>query len=413
MSGADLDIIEKCGKTKKTERIKFACFGILLFIPAIVGMFSMMYIVSMFTNNPWFFIPAGIVWFFIVLFIDRSIIATSFKSKVENNSVWSYLVRGIFSVFVGIAVSHPMSLLWFNESILQRIQENTNKAVVERRKQMQTDIKEAPLGSISQMVKEKTDLRDCKTKLLTAEQSGVKVELPCGYSVGKVGCGERCENLRKQIDQLTKEIAKTDVLAGGEISRQANNINTLQTVTDNDIEEIKSGFAKDYLARMSALKEIEKENPQIAIVEWFILLFFLFLDLLIVLIKAVTPRSEYEYVRDTLLYDAKKTQKAERLAIKKHAKETLPKTLEATRKYDSKQNELTRLTDVTRQFLIEQENIRVKFDDEFRLMNQRIVKITDDQLKGYYASYLSNVRKTFNSAWSKASDQFNEFIRGL
>ena len=413
LAGADFDILDKCVKTNQTQRIKLAGFGMLLLIPAIVGLFSMMYALSTLTSNPYIYIMGGIVWSFIVLIIDRFIVATFFKSKVEGNPILSIFLRLLFAILVGTSVAHPVTLLWFHEIIEHRLDEQKRDAIKKRREQALEQIKQIPKGSASQKIDAKTERRDCLVNLLTLEQSGVKKETPCGASSGIKDCGERCKNIGNEIAQLKEELGELSTQANEEFLQEADVKNKIETDTDNDIKELERKFPKDYTARYDALIEIEREKPHIEKVEWFILLFFIFLDSLVVLIKLVTPVGEYEFIRDKLLFDAKKAQKAERAAIKAHAKSILPATLEAKRKYDSKEDELTHLTDTTRQFLTEQEKIRIRTDKQFQEIGKRVKLIEDDELRGFYLEYLRRSQTTFDLAWSKAHERFNDFLNEL
>ena len=416
LAGADPDILEKCKKTKKSQRIKFALFGALVLIPAVVGLCSMMYAISTITENLQFIIAGGIIWCFVVLTIDRFIIATFHKSDVESNfvsQVLSILLRYAFAILIGIAVSHPVTLLWFNESISNKINDKRNVAIRALRGQAGTDINQIPKGAFSDQVQAKTARRDCLFNLLTLEQSGIKRETECGGSSGIKECGTRCENIRKEIAKLDRELAELNMQAGGEVQQQTNARNDIQTRTENEVKRVEKEFPKDYLARVDALAEIEQGKPHVTWVKWFLLLFFVFVDIMPVSMKLITPMGEYEYIRDTLLYDIKKTNEAERSAIETHAKNILPATFEAKRNYDSKEDELTHLTDATRKFLTEQEIIREQFDKQFSVIAKRIQKISDRQLQTYYADYLNKARQTFNVAWTKAYDKFHDFIRNL
>jgi len=416
LAGADSEILDKCKKNNKSQRIKFAGFGTLVIIPAIVGLCSMTYAISTVTENRWFFITGGIIWSFIVIAIDRFIIATFYKSKVESNAssqIISIILRYVFAILIGIAVSHPVTLLWFNESISNKIDDQRRNAVTARRNQAIAETNQIPKGSLSEQVKAKTDRRDCLVNLLTLEQSGIQQVTQCGASSGIKECGGRCENIKKEVAQLNKELQTLNTQAAGEIQQELDARNNIQTLTNNDVADIEKTFPKDYLARVDALAEIEKGKPHVTYVKWFLLLFFVFVDILPVSMKLITPMGEYELIRDTLIYDIRRTQEAEREAINAHAETILPTTLEAKRSYDSKEDELTHLTDTTRQFLTEQENIRVRFDDEFSIIANRIKNIKDNQLKTYYADYLNKARQTFNIAWTKAYDKFHEFISNL
>ncbi len=67
LAGADQTILDQ---VSPSERNKITGFGTLVLIPAIVGLFSMTYALSTVTNSTPLFVTGGIVWFFIILFID-------------------------------------------------------------------------------------------------------------------------------------------------------------------------------------------------------------------------------------------------------------------------------------------------------------------------------------------------------
>lgn len=416
LSGADPDILEQCKKTHKSQRTKFALFGALVLIPPLVGLCSMSYALSTVTTNLWFVVTGGVIWCFVVLTIDRFIIATFYKSKVESNAlaqVLSIILRYAFAILIGIAVSHPVTLLWFHESISQKIDDQRRQAVATRRSQSVQQINQIPKGSLSEQLNSKIQRRDCLVNLLTLEQSGFMRETPCGASSGLPQCGMRCENIKKEIEQLNKELDKLNGLAVTEIQQASNARNTIEQVTDTDVKEIEKNFPNDYLARVDALAEIEQNRPHVTLVKWFLLLFFVFVDIMPVSMKLITPMGEYELIRDTLIYEVKKTQAAQQRALDLHTQSILPDTLEAKLKYDSKEEELTHLTDSTQRFLYEQERIRLKFDTQFNAIVKRIRDIKDAQLRSDYADYVNKARRTFNVAWTKAYDRFHEFLSNL
>jgi hypothetical protein len=376
----------------------------------------MTYAISTVTANPWFFGIGGLIWFFVVVTIDRFIIATFYKSKVESNvgsQVVSILLRYVFAILIGIAVSHPVTLLWFNESISNKIDEQRRAAVATRRAQSLGEISQLPKGPTSEQVKSKTERRDCLVNLLTLEQSGIERVTPCGGSSNLKDCGIRCENIKKEVGQLNKELEALSKQSDAEIQQESKARDGIQAQTEKDVEEIQKHFPKDYLARVDALADIQKGKPHVTVVKWFLLLFFVFVDIMPVSMKLITPMGEYELVRDTLIYDIQKTQEAERKAIAAHAESILPVTTQAKLSYASKEDELTHLTDVSRQFLAEQEKIRLRFDNQFGAISKDIGRINDDQLKLYYADYLNRARQTFNIAWGKAYDKFHRFLSNL
>ncbi len=115
-AGSDEDILNKC---PRSEHIKHAGFGALVLVPATLGLFSMTYAISTFVTSPYLYILAGLTWASIVFIFDRFIIS-SFRKKgsvLKDVTSLTFLSRLVFSAFVGIAVAHPLILLYFHESI--------------------------------------------------------------------------------------------------------------------------------------------------------------------------------------------------------------------------------------------------------------------------------------------------------
>lgn len=359
LSGADRNILAKCTSLSRSERIRFGGIGALVLVPAVLGMFSMMYAISTVNQNTAVYVTAGVAWSLIVVAIDRYLVSTIHKSAFHKGPGRSLGIaaRMVLAVFVGIAVSHPIVLLFFRDTITQELAQQereeirliTAEADAERNALLTAPKPDAtPLTlpqSVSITAKEMTDkleLSKCLGQLQTAEQSGREIELPCGYSSPYVTCADRCiaigeqkrqvdaeiatlrnragEETRGQLDRLDAENKRRQEVAAAEEKRRQDQIAAIDRAAEQDVGKAQAGFSRDYLARVKALARIEEREPQVAAVKWFMILFFIVVDILPVTMKLSTPAGEYESVRDTLL--AKTT--ARQLAEQEVAKATGP-----------------------------------------------------------------------------------------
>ena len=290
LAGADQEILDQCSNSEKN---KITGFGTLVIIPAIIGIFSMTYAVSTITDNVIMCGTAGVIWFFVVLFIDRFIVSTLYKSKLEDktNFFWAIVSRYAFALFVGIAVAHPMTLLWFDQSISEGIEQEAQTAKSNNEKSFLNNQK-----TIRAKVLELEEKKACLEKLYTAEQSGHKVELECGYSSGLAGNSERCEKIQKQIDSVNISIDR-------ENERIKNLLQMSKNQRDADSLFLSGNISFDYLARVRMLSKLEKDKANggshIWSVSIFMILFFIFIDILPITLKVTTPYGEYEAIRDS------------------------------------------------------------------------------------------------------------------
>lgn len=415
LSGADPDILKQCTKLPKTERRKFAGFGTTVLIPATLGLFSMGYALSTFTSDPKIYITGGVLWFFIVLAIDRFLVSTLYKSSVQpKRNFWIALFfRLIFAVFVGIAVSHPLVLFLFDKSIETQIAETERARIDNRLKEIEALKENAQLGEAATLLKEKTKTRDCLDKVLQAERTGAlkgEVRLNdgtlCGYSSGDAGCFDDCDSVKEQLKIINAEIAKLE-------KSVSSDVDAVGKTTEKDIDKIKGEISRDYPARVRALAVISRDEPHIWWVESFLMLFFVFIDALLILLKGTTSMGEYEEIRDSLLFEVQVTEKAKREAVEAYASTVYRATVEAERTYDARKNEIITLIKVTNNFIKEQENQRDIFEQQMKAIARNIKTVKDADARRTYTVRLADLRNTFNESWSKALTRFQEYLRSL
>src|SRR5690242_2624635 len=100
--------------------------GSLVLVPAALSLFSMTYAISTFVHKPAIYLTVGVAWACIVLAIDRYLVSTVHKSSTRGirSAAVSILVRYVFAIFLGIAISHPLVLLWFDNTITQTIDQH-------------------------------------------------------------------------------------------------------------------------------------------------------------------------------------------------------------------------------------------------------------------------------------------------
>jgi hypothetical protein len=412
LAGPDPKILSQC--THLTESKKFAGFGTTVLIPATLGLFSMGYAVSTFSADPRIYITGAMLWFLIVLAIDRFLVSTLYRSSLKSNrDFWiAFVFRILFAGVVGLAVSHPLVLFLFNGSIHTKIEDMKRSAVEARVANILERKENVQKGETAGALKEKVISRKCLESLMTAEQSGTETEVKdengqtCGYSSGLAYCGPRCENIKERIQILDGEIKVLNAQVQDQLT-------TIGNTTQHDIEEIKAKFPEDYPARVHALAAIEKEEPHVFTVKVFLLGFFVFLDTLLVLLKGTTPTGEYEQVRDTLLFEVEAIETAKREAISAYAATVYKSTAAAERNYDAKKDEIMTLIRVTNSFIKDQEREREIFDEQLKHIAHNVKTVKDEDTRNIYLARLSDLRNTFNSAWGKALTSFQDYLKGL
>lgn len=284
-------------------------FGTLVLIPAILALVSMTYALStvgQLAEQLWLAWLGGIAWALIIFSFDRYIVSTH-RRKLENKGELkspAFYLRFFFALILGIVISHPIVLLYFNGSITDTIKQNK----VEHQKTIQAEYDarihsiENQIASIESNFSAKEKARDLQADLVAREIDGEVLKNAKGEIVttGIYGKGPSAENKIKHLAQLEKELQTlrvNDSLRKNELYAE---INQLQDDADSTISAYNISF--DYLRRELALEQLKDEHAIVGITQWLLMLLFVLVDILPVTFKTFSPFGMYDKI---LLEDSK------------------------------------------------------------------------------------------------------------
>lgn len=284
-------------------------FGTLVLIPAILALVSMTYALStvgQLAEQLWLAWLGGIAWALIIFSFDRYIVSTH-RRKLENKGELkspAFYLRFFFALILGIVISHPIVLLYFNGSITDTIKQNK----VEHQKTIQAEYDarihsiENQIASIESNFSAKEKARDLQADLVAREIDGEVLKNAKGEIVttGIYGKGPSAENKIKHLAQLEKELQTlrvNDSLRKNELYAE---INQLQDDADSSISAYNISF--DYLRRELALEQLKDEHAIVGITQWLLMLLFVLVDILPVTFKTFSPFGMYDKI---LLKDSK------------------------------------------------------------------------------------------------------------
>ncbi|GIM90312.1 DUF4407 domain-containing protein [Paractinoplanes toevensis] len=419
LAGGDDVILRGCTNMQRSEQIRLTCLGTLTLVPALLGICAMSYAISTLTDEPLIYFGAGLLWGGVVLAIDRYIVATTHKSTIGHlgSLAVSMTARFVFAIFVGIAVAHPLVLLWFDDTITQTIDENRRTAISERTARAEQDIAALPVAqaTATDLLERRTErlsYKQCLVNLQTYEQSNLPSQkTACGVSSGKASCGPNCALVGDRIDEVTKEIEALDqeiITAQAADDRAAADrrakADGIAERRDTDLTAIEGTFSTDYLARVNALDQISKQHPQVLWVEVFMVLFFVFVDLVPLVMKLATPAGEYERVRDTALLKTIATEDAKQRVAQGGEAETRLAQMEAQAALTVAEMNVLARTPV--QLLDEWEHHRRRVEMRIREMRVNAEFGTELAVEAKILEY----RKLEQQAWETAMARTMAFV---
>ena len=439
LSGVDRNLLAKCTRLPQSEALRFAGYGGLVLIPPAVGFIAAGYAVYTFVPNGAAAIAGGVIWAAIVLWIERFLSMTMYKSILRSvYHFWAgFVIRLLLAGVVGYGLSHPVMLLLFHGPIEQEMAdegrareraafEDGNKIKAQAYQSLNQARTDA-LGELPAELDRKTKVWECKSTLVSMEQA--KGVAPgtlardrdgnvCGVASGEEGCKARCRVYLNERDQLAGEIADIKQQMKERLDRvedggMAQDIAQAAQYANRENQQIASEKPPtDYAARTRALAAVEVKHPEIKAVRIFLVIFLTLLDTLVVSLKAITPEGEYEEVRDTALAEAHAIGEAQRASTTVWAASRNTLTQDRL-SHEYQKDEMSALLQVVNDVVHEQTLDLQQFEAKFAALESNIGKVRNEEDRQVFKARSSELRRTYSDAWGKATERFRAYIRSL
>lgn len=121
LSGAGTETLERC---PAWEQRKYVAFGATVLVPCAFAFIACAYALSTLTADPAVIYPVAAVWSFIILTIDRALLAgyRPYLSFFRKGAQFS--LRIVVAVLMGITIAHPLVLLLFRDTVKSVIEKD-------------------------------------------------------------------------------------------------------------------------------------------------------------------------------------------------------------------------------------------------------------------------------------------------
>ncbi len=237
LSGAGTQTLEQC---PAWEQRKYVAFGATVLVPCAFAFIACAYALSTLTENPRVIYPVAMVWAFIILTIDRALLAgyRPYLSLVRKLSQFS--LRLVVAVLMGITIAHPLVLLLFRDTVSSVIEKDRAAEIEVVRGGFEGE-KEKVRGQIAVLeealaaqrtkwnesfqarfiLQENTEANSAIPGLTAAQQT----ELKAAIDEGTAPFRQRLEVIEKQSDEFSPQYAKLQTDLGfwqAEFERELN-----------------------------------------------------------------------------------------------------------------------------------------------------------------------------------------------
>jgi uncharacterized membrane protein len=114
LAGAGSETLEQC---PGWEQRKYVAFGLTVLVPALFAFIASAYAISTLTTNPFVIFSVAAIWGFIILTIDRALLA-SYRSYMSlTRKLGQFALRFVVAMLMGLTIAHPLVLLLFRDTI--------------------------------------------------------------------------------------------------------------------------------------------------------------------------------------------------------------------------------------------------------------------------------------------------------
>jgi len=404
-SGTDMAVLEK---VPRSEIIRQTGFGTLVLIPAVLALFAMSYALSTLTESAPLYVAGGVIWAVIVFCFDRFIVSTFRKSAspLADVATTVFITRFLFAVFVGVIVAHPLVMLYFNDTIEQRLAADGRREVagIEVGFEERRQVVDERISALKAEIRDGERHRDEYQAQLVDEIDGIV----SGRTTGIPGRGASAEEKKLQLQQAQNELDAARERNLGEIAALQMQIGELRADGRNQVAQFQQ--SQDYLARAGALEALSRESPHVNTVKWFLILFFVFVDTLPILFKGFTPRGPYDERLQLVEFKAGRSIEARRDSVERVLYPYL--VMESENRFLAKRNYkgVGDYAERYRDFLAEVGRHQEEFLAEWQRQQEILASLEDEDLRRTQLSAMEHLRRTSAEVVDKAVERFRRSL---
>jgi len=130
LSGAGTETLEQC---PNWEQRKYVAFGATVLVPCIFAFIACSYALSTLTDRFAIILPIAFVWGFIILTIDRALLAGYRPFLPLWRKMMQFSLRLVVAVLMGLTIAHPLVLLLFKDTITTVVEKDRAQEIEEVR----------------------------------------------------------------------------------------------------------------------------------------------------------------------------------------------------------------------------------------------------------------------------------------
>ncbi|NES86156.1 MAG: DUF4407 domain-containing protein [Moorea sp. SIO2B7] len=295
-AGADHHILAQ--KECLTERYKYTAIGTTVLLTSTTAIFSGGYALYTVFGSVAASCVGGIFWSFIVFNLDRFLILSSKRKKSESNLKLSFIaatsLRLVIALLLSFVVAKPLELRLFEKEINQKIKQQKDDARKEKVSEPIKELEQEIKALNQEKNKYKNEWEDAEN-VANAEAEGTQ-------GTGQFGKGIVYKDKRNYADEIKQQFIELDNKVKEKeekIDKLRQERNLILQSPESNLEQLNQEIDKEsdgFLARLVALEELSKDDPNIRNINWLITALFVTIEISPILVKLLSGKGPYDYL---------------------------------------------------------------------------------------------------------------------
>jgi hypothetical protein len=243
LAGASSDNLDAC---PAWERRKYVAFGATVLVPSTFAIIACAYAISTLTDN-WFVIgTVSLVWSFIILTVDRALLATYRAYQNIFRKMSQFGLRMVVAALMGITISHPLTLLLFKDTITSVIEKEREVEIDTVRKEAvaQKALVEVRVKTLETEIATQRESWNASFNAKFLDENGKPIEKPLTDDEKKAKAERDAKIVeavapgKLRLETLDKEMAKIST----DYQKIAGELNQWQTEFEREVNGQRSGI---------------------------------------------------------------------------------------------------------------------------------------------------------------------------
>jgi len=311
-SGANTEILRD--NDCLIEHNKYIGIGGTILATAVLAVISGSYALHTVFKIGYIAIGFGLLWGVIIFNLDRYIISTMKKRRIDPNlsrrerlhnlktTLAMVVPRFMLAGIISFVITKPIELRMFEKEIDDQINATSGSKIAERKASINARYKEIDElnvinTALKQEVEAKRERRDDLREIAIAEGNGIGST----HTTGKMGLGPAYRDRVRAVQIAESELNDLKTKNEGTIAENKKTIKALETERDEQIKKAEAAIlgANDLLERLKAMSVLSSDNT-VWWTSWLLVAVFLMLETAPIIVKLLSDRGPYDFKQETL-----------------------------------------------------------------------------------------------------------------